>query len=250
MTLNDFFAAHPRAALAFSGGVDSAYLLYAGRQAGAELLPYFVKTVFQPDFELSDARRLCRELGVPLRVLEADILAHESVRQNGPERCYHCKAALLAAIRAAAAEDGYTLLLDGSNFSDSAAERPGMRALREAGVLSPLRLCGLDKAAIRRLSREAGLFTWDKPAYACLATRAQPGAPIDAAQLSRIEAAEGWLMARGYRDLRVRCRGTGALLQFTREQLPLALSQEAQLRAGLPGGFWPIEIDPEGRVSP
>jgi len=250
MTLKDFFAVHPRTALAFSGGVDSAYLLYAGLQAGAELRPYFVKTVFQPGFELKDAQRLCRELGVPLRVLTPDILAHAQVRENSPARCYHCKTVILSAIRAAAAEDGFTLLLDGSNASDLAADRPGMRALAEAQVLSPLRLCGLSKAEIRRLSREAGLFTWDKPAYACLATRIQTGVPIEAETLQRIEAAESWLTAQGFTNLRVRSRGAGALLQFDRTQLPEALLRAEELKRGLPGGFCPIEIDPEGRNNP
>ena len=146
MTLSEFFTAHPKAALAFSGGTDSSFLLYEARRLGADVRPYFAKSVFQPAFELADARRLCRELGTELRVLEADILSVRGVAENPPDRCYLCKTALFTALWEAARADGYDALLDGTNASDPEDERPGMRALRELGVLSPLRLCGLSKA--------------------------------------------------------------------------------------------------------
>lgn len=177
MTLLAFFKENPRAALGFSGGVDSSYLLYAGVQAGADIHPYYIKTAFQPQFELDDAERLCAQLGVPLTVLELDVLKNEAVTANPPDRCYHCKTALFGALSVQALADGYTLLLDGTNASDDAGDRPGMRALKELHVCSPLRECGLTKAEIRRLSREAGLFTWDKPAYACLARASRPATP-------------------------------------------------------------------------
>ena len=112
-----------------------------------------------------------------MTVVEADILAVPEAAANGPQRCYHCKTALFSQLRQAAREDGYTVLLDGTNASDDAGDRPGMRALRELEVRSPLRECGLTKEEVRRRSREAGLFTWDKPAYACLATRIPTGTP-------------------------------------------------------------------------
>ena len=155
MTLNEFFAAHPKCALGFSGGVDSAYLLYAGVQAGADIRPYYIKTAFQPRFERDDALRLAGELGVEVTVLELDALADPRVAANPAERCYYCKQNLFRALKARAAADGYTVLLDGTNASDEAGDRPGMRALRELEVRSPLRECGLTKADIRRLSREA-----------------------------------------------------------------------------------------------
>ena len=187
MTLNEFFAAHPKCALGFSGGVDSAYLLYAGVQAGADIRPYYIKTAFQPRFERDDALRLAGELGVEVTVLELDALADPRVAANPAERCYYCKQNLFRALKARAAADGYTVLLDGTNASDEAGDRPGMRALRELEVRSPLRECGLTKADIRRLSREAGLFTWDKPAYACLATRIPTGEAITGEILARVE---------------------------------------------------------------
>ena len=160
MTLNEFFGLVPKAAVAFSGGTDSAFLLWAARECGCDVRAYYVKTAFQPQFELEDARRLASELAVPMTVVEADILAVPEAAANGPQRCYHCKTALFSQLRQAAREDGYTVLLDGTNASDDAGDRPGMRALRELEVRSPLRECGLTKEEVRRRSREAGLFTW------------------------------------------------------------------------------------------
>ena len=198
MTLQEFFDRHPRAALGLSGGVDSAYLLYAGRKAGADIHPYFIKTAFQPAFELDDARRLCDALGAALTVIELDVLACEAVRQNPADRCYHCKKLLFGALAKRAEADGLSLLIDGTNASDDAGDRPGMRALAELSVRSPLRECGLTKPEIRRLSREAGLFTADKPAYACLATRVPAGQALEAELLGRIERAEQALFSLGF----------------------------------------------------
>ena len=230
MTLGEFFSTHKKAAVAFSGGADSAYLLWAGTQFGAELTAYIVKSAFQPDFELEDAQRLCAELGVPLRVLPLDILSVPGVRENGPERCYLCKKAIFSAIAEAAAQDGYTLLLDGTNASDDASDRPGMRATKELGVLSPLRLCGITKKELRRLSREAGLFTADKPAYACLATRVPTGKMLTEETLRRVERAESALGALGFSDLRVRTDGIDARLELLPSQIPIAAEKSEELR--------------------
>ena len=173
MTLEQFFKEHPRCALGFSGGVDSSYLLWAAVQAGIDVQPYFIKTPFQPEFELEDAKKLARQLGVELRVVPLRL--PEPVLENPSNRCYLCKQALFGTLWQLAAREGYGVLLDGTNASDDPADRPGMRALEELEVLSPLRLCGLNKRELRRRSREAGLFTWDKPAYACLATRFPTG---------------------------------------------------------------------------
>ena len=199
MTLTEFFHQNQKAAIAFSGGVDSAYLLYAALQSGADVRAYYVKSAFQPQFELDDARRLAETLSADMRVLDVDILADETVAANPPDRCYHCKRRIFSAIASAAAADGYTLLLDGTNASDDAGDRPGMRALRELSVRSPLRECGLTKPEIRRLSREAGLFTWDKPAYACLATRVPAGERLTAEKLENTERAEDFLFPSALR---------------------------------------------------
>lgn len=224
MDLNSFFQDNPRAAVAFSGGADSAYLLWAARACGATVRAYYVKSSFQPLFELADAVKLCRALAVPLTVLPVDVLSDEAIARNDSLRCYSCKRRIFTAILKAAARDGFDLLLDGTNASDEASDRPGMRALSELQVLSPLRLCGLTKADIRKKSREAGLFTWDKPAYACLATRIPTGTAITPEALRATEAAEGYLASLGFSDFRVRFFDGAAKLQLPEAQLPRLLA--------------------------
>ena len=215
MTLEQFFQLHNRVAIAFSGGVDSAYLLYSAIQNGAQAKAYYIKSAFQPKFELEDARKLAAALGAQMEILDVDILCHGQIVQNPSNRCYHCKKVIFQTILQAAARDGYTAVLDGTNASDEAADRPGMQALQELCVLSPLRLCGLTKENIRHLSKEAGLFTWDKPAYACLATRIPTGEEITQRKLERTEQAERFLDGLGFRDFRVRSSAETAKIQLT-----------------------------------
>jgi len=247
MTLQDFFADHPRAALAFSGGVDSAFLLWAGVHSGVQIQPYYVKTAFQPAFELEDARCLCTMLDVPLRILPLDLLQDAAITRNPPDRCYHCKRRIFGAILTAAREDGYPILLDGTNASDDASDRPGMRALRELKVLSPLRDCGLTKTAVREASREAGLFTWDKPAYACLATRLPTGAEVREDRLQATERAEDFLHKLGFRDFRVRWRDGAALLQLREADFPLAERHWHEIRSALQKEYTAVYLDKEVR---
>ena len=247
MTLKQFFQENPRCALGFSGGVDSAYLLYAGVKAGADIRPYFIKTAFQPAFELADARKLAAGLGVEVTVLELDALADPRVAANPADRCYFCKQNLFRTLKDRAIADGYPVLLDGTNASDEAGDRPGMRALAELSVRSPLRECGLTKAEIRARSREAGLFTWDKPAYACLATRVPAGETITADILARVEGAEDALFRLGYTDFRVRVFHGAARLQLPRGQMERAVREAEELRQALKPYFTPILLDLEGR---
>lgn len=248
MTLDEFFQKHPRGALAFSGGVDSAYLLWAGLQAGAEVRPYFVKTPFQPRFELEDARRLCARLGAALTVIEYDILSDPAVAANPPDRCYHCKRRLFSLMKERAEADGLPLLLDGTNASDDGGDRPGMRALRELEVRSPLRECGLTKERIRALSRQAGLFTWDKPSYACLATRVPSGRAITREDLERVERGEEALTSLGFVDFRLRLTAGGARLQVLEGQLPLALERRRDILSALSADFSELTLDLTPRV--
>ena len=247
MTLEQFFQENPRCALGFSGGVDSAYLLYAGVKAGADIRPYFIKTAFQPAFELADAQKLAEGLGVEVTVLELDALADPQVAANPEDRCYYCKQNLFRTLKDRAIADGYPVLLDGTNASDEAGDRPGMRALAELSVRSPLRECGLTKAEIRACSREAGLFTWDKPAYACLATRVPAGETITADILARVEGAEDALFRLGYTDFRVRVFHGAARLQLPRGQMERAVREAETIQAALKPYFTPILLDLEGR---
>ena len=136
MELSDFFAQHPKVALAFSGGADSAFLLYSAAACGADIMPYYVRSQFQPAFERADARRMAAALGVPLRELELDVLCEDTIVANPADRCYFCKRRIFGAICTAAAADGYPVVLDGTNASDDRGDRPGMRALEQAHVLS------------------------------------------------------------------------------------------------------------------
>lgn len=247
MTLQEFFTEHPKAALGFSGGVDSSYLLWAAVNAGADIAPYYIQTAFQPAFELEDAKRLCEQIGVKLNVIQLDALADPRVAANPANRCYYCKVGLFGALRARAKADGYDLLLDGTNASDDAGDRPGMKALREMEVRSPLRECGLTKAMIRQESRKAGLFTWDKPAYACLATRVPTGRTITPELLRRVEGAETALFALGFTDFRVRLYDDAARLQLSEGQLAKAVEQRQAIRQALAPWFDIVLLDTQTR---
>lgn len=248
MNLQEFFRQYPKAALAFSGGVDSAYLLYAGISYGCDIHAYYVKSVFQPAFELEDAKRLARKLGAKLTVLEPDILAEPRVRENPADRCYYCKKKIFGAILEAAKKDGYEVLLDGNNASDDASDRPGMKAAAELLVLSPLRQCGLTKAEIRARSKEAGLFTWNKPAYACLATRIPAGREITEELLRKTEAAEGALAQLGFTDFRIRLNGNAAKLQVREAQLEKLLLNRKEILNALQPYYDAVTLDLEVRT--
>ena len=248
MTLQEFFGAHPKAALAFSGGVDSSYLLYAARQLGADVKAYYVKTAFQPEFEYQDALRLASQLGADIQVLTLDVLAYPDVTVNPKNRCYFCKQHIFGNILRQAKADGYDTVLDGTNASDQVSDRPGMKALQEMKVLSPLRLTGLTKAEIRSLSHEAGLFTWDKPSYACLATRIPAGTEITGADLARTEWAEDHLMSLGFRDLRVRqLSGDLALVQLPEAQMDTFLALRGEITRTLKTRYAGVLLDMEAR---
>ena len=243
MDLKIFFAQNPRAALAFSGGVDSSYLLYAAKQYGCDVHAYFIKSAFQPQFELDDARRLAEQLKVPFAVAELDALENPQVTANDPLRCYYCKTNLFTQLVKLAAKDGRTLLMDGTNASDSFEGRPGMRALQELGVRSPLRECGLTKAEIRRLSREAGLFTSEKPSYACLATRIPTGTKITAELLKKVEQGENRMFAMGFTDFRIRFFHGAAKIQLPENQFGMAFEKKNELNQALSPYFDGVMLD-------
>lgn len=195
--LEGFFARHPRFAVAFSGGTDSAYLLAAAKQAGCAVGAYMVKTAFQPQFEYDDAQAVARALNVPLTVIEADVLAQEDICRNPAQRCYLCKRFIFAQLGQAATRDGFPVIADGTNGTDDPARRPGFQALAEAGVISPLRRAGLSKANVRHrlltLERELGLppnsLKSEKPSFPCLAVFVPEGAPINEASLAKAKKA-------------------------------------------------------------
>ena len=245
--MEEFFKRNPKVAVAFSGGVDSAYLLYVAQKYAKDVCAYYVKTQFQPKFELEDAVRLSKQLGAKLNILSLNILTVPNVCENPPERCYYCKKAIFGAIMEAAAADGYTVLLDGTNASDDVKDRPGMRALKELSVLSPLRECGLTKTQIRALSKEANLFTWDKPAYACLATRIPTGETITEKKQCDTEKAEEYLFSLGFTDFRVRSQDGHARLQIPEKQLERLLKYRKDILVKLKEYYKTVSLDLEVR---
>lgn len=247
MKLNEYFIEHPKVAVAFSGGVDSTYLLYAAKRYGTKVQAYYVKSAFQPQFELDDAQQLAEKLNIPMRVLTVDVLSSKTIVGNPSDRCYYCKRVIFETIVQAAAEDGFSALLDGTNASDDAGDRPGMRAIRELSVLSPLRECGLTKAEIRQLSKEAGLFTWDKPAYACLATRIPAGETITKEKLRATEAAENFLFSLGLKDFRVRRFGEAAKIQVPDDQIGKIIENRNRILTELKKYYSAVLLDLEVR---
>ncbi len=181
-----FFARTPRLAIALSGGCDSAYLLAAACAAGCEVFAYGIKTAFQPDFSLDDAKRLARDLGVPFRVFDINIFDHADICENTDARCYLCKQMMFETIVAAARADGFDVVADGTNATDDPTNRPGFQALAEWGIVSPLRRGALTKDDIRHASRELGLFTADMPSFSCYAVHAPAHQRLDAAVIAQV----------------------------------------------------------------
>ena len=218
-------------AVAFSGGVDSTLLLRAAKDAlGDRVAAVTVRSCFVPARELRAAEDYCASAGARLILLDADTLAIPGVADNPPERCYLCKRAIFTRITETARELGLSWVAEGSNQDDLGDYRPGMRAIRELGVRSPLLEAGLTKAEIRAISKELGLPTWDKPAMACLATRVETGQRLEPETLSRVERAEEWLAEQGFRQLRVRVHGDLARLELDPEGLA-RLRDPAAVRA-------------------
>lgn len=186
--LQDFFEQHPRVALAYSGGTDSAYLLACAKACDAEIYPYRVVSVFQYPFETDDADLVSAQVDMPYTTLNVDVLADENIAANPWNRCYYCKKRIFSTILAQArAEHGIDVLIDGTNASDDPDNRPGFKALAELGVLSPLRLANLTKEDIRRYSAQMGLITAEKPSVSCRATAVPTDTRLTQAVLEAIE---------------------------------------------------------------
>jgi len=247
INLEQFFSENPKVAIGFSGGVDSSYLLFAGLRCGADIRPYYVKAAFQPEFEFEEAKKLVNLIGADMKVLELDVLGNEKVLANPHDRCYHCKLAIFGSLVNQAKADGYPLIIDGTNASDDASDRPGMKALEEMAVRSPLRECNLSKGDVRRLSKKAGLFTWDKPSYACLATRVPTGHTITGELLQKVEKAEDALFVLGFSDFRVRVYNDAARLQFPQNQMEAAIAQKGRIIEAIKPHFPIVLLDMEGR---
>jgi uncharacterized protein len=204
--------------VAFSGGVDSSFLCHAAAAAlGEGAVAFTILSPMLPQSEVDQARGIAAQVGIRHVLLEEPEI-DEEVAANPRERCYYCKKREFGRILAAAREQGIGTVLDGSNLDDLGDYRPGLKALEELGIMSPLREAGLTKAEIRALSRRFNLPTWDKPAFACLASRIPYGERIDEEKLARVEKAEDALRSRGFRQFRVRSHGDIARIEVAPEE--------------------------------
>jgi uncharacterized protein len=217
----------PSVIVAYSGGVDSAYLAYAAHRAlGAAALCVTADSPSYPERHRALAIRIAREVGFSHLFVETAEMARPEYRANPANRCYYCKQELYTHLSALAHERGIPVIVDGSNADDRGDYRPGRQAAREFGVRSPLDEAGLTKDDIRDLSRRAGLPTWDEPASACLSSRIPYFSEVTTEKLSMIERAEGILRDLGFRVLRVRHHETIARLELGRDEMARALEPE------------------------
>lgn len=223
--LKNIIRSYGKVAIAFSGGVDSALLLYAAVDAAEEISKVIAITAtpqFVPEREKKEALDICESLGVKQIVAEIDGLSIEGFSDNPPDRCYICKKALFRKMLELANAEGCDALLEGSNLDDMGDYRPGLRALSELDIKSPLKEAGLTKSDIREISKELNLTTWDKPSFACLASRFVYGERITAGKLSMVEQAEDFLMSLGLKQFRVRMHGEDlARIEVPDEQIDI-----------------------------
>ena len=236
-SLTDYIKNLENVAIAFSGGVDSTFLLAVARQAvGDNAIGITIDSPALPRYELDDAKHLAQIIGVKLIIVVSNEIEDE-VRQNPADRCYFCKKIEFGNVIAEAARDGIKYILDGSNADDVNDFRPGTKAIDELQVLSPLKTLGFTKNEIRKYSKQMGLPTWDKPAYACLFSRIPYGTAIKEEDLVKIEKSEKYLIDKGFRTVRVRCHDKLARIEVAADQRiqimsePLAGEVSAALRS-------------------
>jgi uncharacterized protein len=242
-----------RVIVAFSGGVDSTLVLRAAHDAlGDQVLAVTGRSPSVPSWEIEEAIDLARSIGAAHRILDTAELARAEYVRNAPDRCYHCKTELFERLAALAREENYRWVVDGTNLDDLGDHRPGMRARREQGVRSPLIEAKLTKEDVRACSREYGLPTAEKPAFACLASRFPYGTPVTLEGLKRVEAAEKAVRDLGFRQFRVRHHDDVARLELEPADLTRALDPDvrARLVRGLrDAGYRYVSLDLEGYRS-
>lgn len=213
-------------AVAFSSGVDSTFLVKAAHDTlGEKAVAFTAASDFVPQRDVDDAKAFCKKEGIEHHVVPFPILTVPHVKENPEDRCYYCKHALFSHMKEVAAAKGLAYVVDGSNLDDDGDYRPGHRALRELGILSPLHEAGMHKQDIRDLSHALGLPTWDKPSFACLASRFPYGTELTPKGLERVNLAEEFLMDKGFRQLRVRAHGDIARIELLPSDIPRMLDE-------------------------
>ncbi|MBR6159007.1 MAG: ATP-dependent sacrificial sulfur transferase LarE [Lachnospiraceae bacterium] len=212
-------------AIAFSGGVDSALLLFVAHELlGDKAVAVTAKDAAMPGRELAEAKEFCSGHNIRHIVCDVDPLGIAEYRNNSVDRCYHCKHMVFSTIRKAAAENGLAYVAEGSNTDDAGDYRPGLRAIAELGIKSPLKDAGLCKQDIRTLSEAFMLPVWNKPSYACLASRFVYGEEITVEKLRMVDEAEQFLIDKGFRNERVRMHGDLARIEVQPDDIPKLVS--------------------------
>lgn len=237
-----------RILVAFSGGVDSTFLLKrAHQELGDRVLAVTAASETFPTREFDAAVGLAREIGVPLKTTEVSELANASFVANNPDRCYHCRTGLFIHLKELAAEMGYPYIVDGSIMDDLGDYRPGLAAKAEQGVRSPLQEARMFKKDIRELSQKLGLSTWNKPSFACLSSRIPYGTKIEKSKIDQLDEAENYLIELGFHQMRVRHHDQIARIEVMPEDIQRVIELRDRIYGKLTSlGFKYVTLDLQG----
>lgn len=235
-------------AIAFSGGVDSSFLVKVAKDVlGDKVLAITATSSIHPEFEIKDAKIFTAQNGIRHTIFKSEELKNENFKSNPPDRCYLCKKELFSAIKNIANKENIKYILDATNFDDLSDYRPGVKALEELEIISPLKDVKLTKEEIRALSKEMNLKSWNKPAFACLVSRIPYGIEITEKRLKMIERAEKYIMNLGISQVRVRYHDKIARIEINKNDIPLLLKHSDEINAELKKlGFTYITRDLEG----
>lgn len=245
--LKDIIKGYDSLAIAFSGGVDSAMLLITAHEILADkVLALTAKSPIYTKKELYDAQKFCAKYGINHSIISFELNELGGVRENGPARCYHCKKSIFHKLMEVAASKGFMCLAEGTNADDMMDYRPGLLALEELGIKSPLREAGLNKDEIRHELKKKGIDIWSKPDLSCLATRIPTGNPVTLEKLMAVETAEEALKELGFRRIRVRHHGEVGRIESDLDEIKDFFKPEMREKAAgvvMDAGFRYVAVD-------